>query len=223
MTKLVTMLVLCTGAAALRPPMQKPRSTRRTVLSVAAAAVPAGASASKPRDIGYEVQKSDREWSYMLSGQQYFVLRQGGTEAPNSSPLVNEKRKGVFCCAGCDTKLFESKQKFDSGTGWPSFAAPLPGVEVLDSNPLKQALLGVEVRCATCGGHLGDVFADGLLFVGTPAALTGKRYCIDGAALVFKPDDGSAPVMGEGQVKEPELPSWLQPPKVGGGYGVSVN
>ena len=215
-------------SAAYRP---TPRPTRRTFVASAASATaawnPAAALAAKSRDEGYSFQRPDREWSYTLSGQQYFILRQGGTEAPNSSPLVKEKRQGLFCCAGCDTPLFESKQKFESGTGWPSFAAPLAAVEVVDTNPLKQALLGVEVRCGTCGGHLGDVFADGLLFPGTPAALTGKRYCIDGAALVFKPADGSAAVLGEGKVKEPELPSWLQPPKVGGGpaggYGVRVN
>ena len=72
-----------------------------------------------------------------------------------------------------------------------------------------------QVRCASCGGHLGDVFADGVLFQGTPAAVSGKRYCIDGAALVFVPQDGSEQVVGEGAVKQPELPSWLQPPPVG--------
>jgi peptide-methionine (R)-S-oxide reductase len=121
----------------------------------------------------------------MLSGQQYFILRRGGTEVPNSSPLVKEKRTGTFCCAGCDAPLFESAQKFESGTGWPSFAEPLPAVETMSGNVLQQALLGTEVRCGICGGHLGDVFADGFLFPGTPAALTGKRYCIDGAALFF--------------------------------------
>ena len=80
---------------------------------------------------------------------------------------------------------------------------------------MQELLLGVEVRCGTCGGHLGDVFADGLLFPGTPAALTGKRYCIDGAALVFQPADGGDAVKGEGEVAAPELPSWLQPPPVG--------
>lgn len=225
----ILLLLGCTATVAYTP---SPHPTRRTFVansaSAAAASIPAAALAAKSRDDGYAVQRPDREWAYTLSGQQYFILRQGGTEAPNSSPLVKEKRLGSFACAGCDTPLFESKMKFDSGTGWPSFAAPLAGVEVLDSNPLKQALLGVEVRCGTCGGHLGDVFADGLLFPGTPAALTGKRYCIDGAALVFKPADGSPIVLGEGEVKEPELPSWLQPPKVGGaggagGYGVTVN
>ena len=93
-------------------------------------------------------------------------------------------------------------------------------VEVVGGNPIQTALLGSELRCKGWGGHLGDVFADGLLFPGTPAAKTGLRYCIDGAALVFVPDSGDAPVSGDGLTErkpaDVELPSWLQPPKVGG-------
>ena len=201
-----------------------PRPTRRAALSAAAVSALPTAALAKSRAEGYPIQRSDREWSYVLSGQQYYILRNGGTEQPNTSPLVKEKRQGKFDCAGCNTPLFDSSQKFESGTGWPSFAAPLEGVEVQQANPLVGALLGIEVRCGSCGGHLGDVFADGLLFPGAPAALSGKRYCIDGAALAFKPADGSEVVLGEAvKQKEPELPSWLQPPKVGGGYGVSVS
>jgi peptide-methionine (R)-S-oxide reductase len=98
-------------------------------------------------------------------------------------------------CAGCQTPLFDGKEKFHSGTGWPSFAAPLmsaadpkvSNVEMEDVSTFQYQLAGAEVRCHSCGGHLGDVFADGFLFVGTPAAITGKRYCIDGAALLFAP------------------------------------
>lgn len=195
-------------------------STRRGVtqgmlLGIGTTTAPQAALAAKSRDFGYEVQRTDREWQYLLSGQQYFVLRTGGTEPPNSSPLVKEKRAGTFRCAGCSTALFDAAQKFESGTGWPSFAKPLAGVETVGGNIMQELLLGVEVRCGTCGGHLGDVFADGLLFPGTPAALTGKRYCIDGAALVFQPADGGDAVKGEGEVAAPELPSWLQPPPVG--------
>ena len=172
------------------------------------------AHAARSRSDGYEVRRSEREWQYVLSGQQYFVLREGGTEPPNSSPLLKEKRPGDFHCAGCDTPLFSSQAKFESGTGWPSWATPLAGVEITNTNPLVQGLAGAEIRCATCGGHLGDVFADGFLFPGTAAFLSGKRYCIDGAALVFVPADGSERVYGEGTAKPPELPSWLQPPKI---------
>lgn len=193
--------------------------SRRAVLAGTAPllTLPAAASAnSKSRTTGYEVQRTDREWAYVLSGQQYFVLRQGGTEPPNSSPLVKEKRAGTFECAACGSGLFDASQKFESGTGWPSFASPLEAVETEQVNPLAAGLLGAELRCSTCGGHLGDVFLDGLLFPGTPAALTGKRYCIDGAALSFRPADGSPLVAGDAPASTPpELPAWLQPPKVG--------
>ena len=163
-----------------------------------AASCPLPASASeKSRTEGYEVQKTEAEWQNVLSRQQYFILRQGGTESPYTSVLESEKRPGTFRCAACDTPLFESSQKFTSGTGWPSFAAPVtsatnpsfPNVEMEKVSQVRFQLAGAEVRCQTCGGHLGDVFADGFLFPGTPAAATGKRYCIDGGALVFVPSD----------------------------------
>lgn len=155
-----------------------------------------------------------------LTPQQYFILRSGGTERQNSSPLVGEKRAGAFRCAGCRTKLFDAADKFESGTGWPSFGfADEATVEVEAVNPAAALLLGAEVRCGTCGGHLGDLFLDGKLFQGTPAARSGKRYCIDGAALVFEPADGAPLVIGEelrapGTSPQGELPSWLQPPGV---------
>ena len=156
----------------------------------------------------------------MLSGQQYFILRKGGTEQPNTSPLYTEKRAGTYYCAGCNSALFSSDAKFNSGTGWPSFATALPAVEVTKNNPLLAAVGGTEVRCGTCGGHLGDVFADGFLFVGTAAAASGKRFCIDGGALAFRPADGGEAVYGAAPAAKPaELPSWLQPPKVGNPAG----
>jgi peptide-methionine (R)-S-oxide reductase len=158
---------------------------------------PSNAMNSKNRSDGYAVQHTDREWAYILSGQQYNILRQGGTERPNSSILEGDDRAGEFRCAGCATPLFASASKFHSGTGWPSFASPLAGVETENVNPVQAGLLGAEVRCGTCGGHLGDVFSDGLLFVNTPAFATGKRYCVDGAALIFKPSDGSEDVFGD--------------------------
>ncbi len=199
--------------------LQVATPSRRAVATGAACALlsSAPAVASRSRSAGYEVVHSDREWSYMLSPQQYNILRQGGTEPPNSSPLVKEKRAGVFRCAGCDAALFDASQKFESGTGWPSFANAERAVEVDGGNPVVTALLGSEVRCGKCGGHLGDLFLDGILFPGTPAAVSGKRYCIDGAALVFQPAEAGAPlVSGEGAFRPAgELPDWLQPPKVG--------
>mmetsp|Transcript_18945 Transcript_18945/g.24377 ORF Transcript_18945/g.24377 Transcript_18945/m.24377 type:complete len:263 (-) Transcript_18945:66-854(-) len=177
------------------------------------------AGSSKSRTDGYEVQKSDSEWKGQLSSIQYEILRQGGTERPGFSILESEKRPGIFKCVGCDTPLFDSKDKFNSGTGWPSFARGLqPGVEIEKINPLMASVSGVELRCATCGGHLGDVFQDGFLFVGSEAAKTGQRFCIDGAALVFYPENGGGePLSGDHQKKK-EIPSWLEPPKISPKY-----
>lgn len=206
-----------------------PKDTnRRDLFTQAAAGVVATATAatapaksayafnSKSRTKGYAVQKSDTEWQSLLSATQYDILRRGGTERPNSSVLEAEERPGIYGCAGCGTKLFDSKEKFHSGTGWPSFARALEGVEVEDVNLVTANMVGAEVRCGTCGGHLGDVFADGFLFVGTPAFLSGKRYCIDGAALVFQPSSGEAEVAGDKSpaTKEQSMPDWLAPPKI---------
>uniref|UniRef100_A0A7S4JRP1 MsrB domain-containing protein n=1 Tax=Odontella aurita TaxID=265563 RepID=A0A7S4JRP1_9STRA len=154
--------------------------TTASISTAVAFPTPSSASApSKSRTEGYSIQRSEKEWASVLSRPQYNILRLGGTERQRSSILENEERDGKYVCAGCRTPLFESSAKFKSGTGWPSFASALPGsVEILQG----------EVRCKTCGGHLGDVFNDGWRFLNTPASKTGKRYCIDGAALVFKPD-----------------------------------
>lgn len=175
-------------------------------------------AAQKSRTAGYTVQKTEKEWKSILSPIQYNILRQGGTERPGFSILEKEKRPGVFRCAGCDTPLFATADKFNSKTGWPSFARSIgSNVEIEALNPMAASFSGAELRCQTCGGHLGDVFNDGFLFVGTEAAVTGKRYCIDGAALVFYPegDGGSDPVRGDQSANnKPVIPSFLEPPKV---------
>jgi peptide-methionine (R)-S-oxide reductase len=158
------------------------------------------------------VQKSEEAWKEQLSEMQYFILRQGGTEPPGYSVLEKEKRSGVYKCAGCGTELFASGDKFASGTGWPSFARGLMGVETEKVDPITAKLSGAELRCKTCGGHLGDVFQDGFLFVGTEAFKTGKRYCIDGAALVFESEDGSF-LRGDIAAVQKE-PDWMNPPKI---------
>jgi len=175
----------------------------------------------KSRSDNYDVQYTDREWAYLLSGKQYNILRQGGTERQYSSILENEFRDGTYRCAGCDTPLFTSSSKFHSGTGWPSYASALPGVEVEDVNPVQANLLGAEIRCGTCGGHLGDVFNDGFIYVNTPAFVTGKRFCVDGAALIFRPDggvdSGEEDVYGDLPPKpsgKKDLPDFLSPPKI---------
>lgn len=158
---------------------------------------PANAESEKSRTDGYKVQHSNREWEDLLSSVQFDVLRQGGTERPNTSILTKEYRSGIYTCAGCGTKLFASDMKFNSGTGWPSFADALPGVEVEQVSAFQMNLFGAEVRCIDCGGHLGDLFLDGDVYSNTPAFKTGKRYCIDGAAMVFYPSDGSPAISGD--------------------------
>jgi peptide-methionine (R)-S-oxide reductase len=171
----------------------------------------------RSRTAGYTIQKKESEWKEQLSPMQYFILREGGTERPGYSILEKEKRSGVYKCAACYTPLFRSNDKFNSGTGWPSFASGIsPGVEVESLNPILANLNGAELRCHTCGGHLGDVFNDGFLFIGTEAAITGKRYCIDGAALLFYPDedkDGVTFIRGDTPaIQSATLPNFLEPP-----------
>ena len=125
--------------------------------------------------------KSDDDWRASLTPEQFHVLREHGTERAGSSPLNGEKRGGTFTCAGCGQPLFASAAKFESGTGWPSFSAPLDAaVETLTDRRLFMAR--TEVHCATCGGHLGHVFPDG-------PRPSGRRYCMNGVALAFKPDN----------------------------------
>ena len=122
---------------------------------------------------------SDDEWRKKLSPQAYDVLRRRGTETAGSSPLEAEHRKGIYHCAGCDLALFSSQTKFESGTGWPSFWAPLRNaIATADDNELGFAR--TEVHCKRCAGHLGHVFDDG-------PRPTGERYCMNGVALRFVP------------------------------------
>jgi peptide-methionine (R)-S-oxide reductase len=164
--------------------------TRREILlgTAAMAAVAAagvgisrwrGGEATAATDGHFEINHTPEEWRKRLTPEQYAVLREEDTERPFTSPLNHEKRKGVFACAGCDLPLFDSQTKFDSGTGWPSFYAPIDGA-VEKSEDWSFGMLRDEVHCRRCGGHLGHVFNDG-------PKPTGLRYCINGLALKFIP------------------------------------
>jgi peptide-methionine (R)-S-oxide reductase len=126
----------------------------------------------------FPVTRTAQQWRAMLTPAQYRVLRESGTETAGSSPLNRERRLGTYHCAGCAQPLFRSTTKFESGTGWPSFYAPIPGAIGTRPDP---GLLGTrtEVQCARCGGHLGHVFDDG-------PRPTGLRYCMNGVAMRFR-------------------------------------
>ena len=153
------------------------------IIPAALAGCTAGADSStagrEVQGTRFEVVKTDDEWKKILTPAQFRILRGHDTERAGSSPLNNEHRNGTYHCAGCDLPLYSSKAKFESGTGWPSFFAPL---DKAIGTSIDRSLFEVrtEVHCRRCGGHLGHVFDDG-------PPPTGKRYCMNGAAMIFKP------------------------------------
>jgi peptide-methionine (R)-S-oxide reductase len=158
------------------------RLSRRALIGGAgglAVAAAVGWPAAPPAEARFPLTLTDAEWRRRLAPAAYAVLREEATERPFTSPLNKEHRRGTFTCAGCARPLFASATKFDSGTGWPSFWRPLPGA-VGTREDRSAFMRRTEVHCARCGGHLGHVFDDG-------PAPTGLRYCMNGAALAFRP------------------------------------
>ncbi len=153
-------------------------TTRRHILAAGASVLAASGLGAAARAAGFEVTRTEAEWRKQLTPQQFRVLRQEGTEPPFTSPLNNEHRRGAFACAGCALDLFSSTTKFDSGTGWPSFWAPIKGA-VIEDRDTTLGMVRTAISCHRCGGHLGHVFDDG-------PKPTGLRYCMNGVAMTFR-------------------------------------
>eukprot|EP00879_Flechtneria_rotunda_P011879 GHRR01012408.1.p1 GENE.GHRR01012408.1~~GHRR01012408.1.p1 ORF type:complete len:193 (+),score=45.54 GHRR01012408.1:174-752(+) len=181
--KLLTCSAFIIGALAVLWSWPMTRRVALGGISLLTAGSAASAALAKDDHIGERVAHTDAEWKALLSSGQYNILRRAGTELPFSSPLNKEKRRGTFVCAGCSAPLFSSTAKYNSGTGWPSFYEPLPGA-VTETLDLSIAFMPrTEVRCKSCGGHIGHVFNDG-------PEPTGLRYCMNGLALAFNPAEG---------------------------------
>ncbi|MEM8797009.1 MAG: peptide-methionine (R)-S-oxide reductase MsrB [Pseudomonadota bacterium] len=131
-----------------------------------------------------EIKKSDKEWQQQLSPEQYRITRKHGTERPHTGPHLHQKADGTYACVCCGNPLFEGATKFESGTGWPSFFAPLNDDSVAEYTDRSFFMVRTEVRCAKCDAHLGHVFPDG-------PQPTGQRYCMNGHAMTFEPNDAS--------------------------------
>ncbi|WP_156842344.1 peptide-methionine (R)-S-oxide reductase MsrB [Novosphingobium aquimarinum] len=129
-----------------------------------------------------KIEKTEAEWRETLSPEQYHVLREAGTERAFTGKYESNKQPGMYLCAGCGTPVFSSDTKFNSGSGWPSYTAPVDEEAVDEHRDVSHGMVRTEVRCATCEGHLGHVFPDG-------PGPEGLRYCINSAALEFEPKD----------------------------------
>lgn len=158
---------------------------RRLMLLILAAAIACGRQADAKQNkkgglpVSQRIEKSEAEWQKLLTPEQFYILRKQGTERAFTGKYHDHHEKGTYVCAACRTPLFSSSTKFESGTGWPSFYAPVKSENVEEVSDTSHGMVRVEVRCGRCGGHLGHVFDDG-------PRPTGLRYCINSASLEFQ-------------------------------------
>ncbi len=171
------LLAACTPVPAVEEPVESGSSTSVTSI-MEDTLIPATDAAMET------IPQTNEEWKKVLSPEQYAILREEGTEKPFTSPLLDEHRPGTYVTADCGDPVFRSEQKFDSGTGWPSFWAPISKDAVIEKVDTRYGMKRVEIR-SRCGGHLGHVFSDG-------PEPTGLRYCMNGVALKFIPDEDAA-------------------------------
>ncbi len=156
---------------------------------------PPPAAAPDDAPVGERLNLSEDEWKKRLTPEQFHILREDGTERAFTGHLHDHKGDGVYRCAACGAPLFDSKTKFDSGTGWPSYYTPIEKGRVAEKKDTKYGMVRVEVECARCGGHLGHVFEDG-------PAPTGLRYCINSASLSFQPRAEVGKGKGKGEAEK---------------------
>lgn len=163
-----------------KSPAMEPDIGDRSMMSMSRSEAVAKEDKSDEEFDGNRIRRTAAEWRRLLTPDQFYILRESGTEQPYSGEYTDNKQTGVYACAACGLHLFHSKAKFDSGTGWPSFFEPIKRNNVDEKEDRSLEEVRTEVRCRRCGGHLGHVFDDG-------PEPTGLRYCINSAALTFKP------------------------------------